>query len=526
MPSRAASTRIAIGPDRHRLAVAALLFFVVAGAAYLVGDSLAAIVRRWAQPEFSHGYLIPVVAIFVLWQRRSHFASAERRGGWLGAGAFAVGLALALAGGFAGSPLAQGLAFLLMTGGFGLALVGRRPMSSAWAPLAFLLFALPLPGPLYVKLSLQLQLVSSEIGAHLLRLLGVSVFLDGNIIDLGVYQLQVAEACSGLRYLFPLASFGVICAWLYRGPLWAKAVLCAAVVPITVLMNSVRIALTGALVDYGSIALAEGFLHLFEGWVVFLVALALLFLTMALLARLRGARGFVEQLDFERVAGEPVRQAAPGAALVRGPALFSAALLGLAISVHHALADPAEAAPVRPGLVTFPADLGAWSAHPVPIDRTTLNVLEASDYLLADYVAPDVPAPVNLWIAYYDSQVREALIHSPRECLPGAGWEFVDIETVAAPAPAQFALNRAKIANGRKEMLMYYWYEQRGRQLTSETWIRLHLLADAFTTRRSDGGLVRMMTPILPDETQEAAERRLERFFRRAYPHLEPHLGA
>ena len=96
------------------------------------------------------------------------------------------------------------------------------------------------------------------------------VYLEGNVIDLGVTMLQVAEACSGLRYLFPIMSFTYVFAVLYRGPLWQKLVLLALAVPVAVMMNAVRIGIIGILVDRYGVAQAEGFLHVFEGWVVFL----------------------------------------------------------------------------------------------------------------------------------------------------------------------------------------------------------------------------------------------------------------
>ena len=98
------------------------------------------------------------------------------------------------------------------------------------------------------------------------------VFLEGNVIDLGVYKLQVAEACSGLRYLFPIMSFSYVFAVLYRGPVWHKIVLLLSAVPIAVLMNSFRIGVIGVLVDRYGIGQAEGFLHFFEGWIIFLSA--------------------------------------------------------------------------------------------------------------------------------------------------------------------------------------------------------------------------------------------------------------
>ena len=134
---------------------------------------------------------------------------------------------------------------------YGLVLVGfgaRRGLVF-WPSVLHLVFMLPLPQFLYWQVSTALQFVSSEVGVALVRGMGVPVYLEGNVIDLGVYQLQVAEACSGLRYLFPIMSFTYVFAVLYRGPVWHKLVLLLSAVPLAVLMNSVRIGVIGLLVD-------------------------------------------------------------------------------------------------------------------------------------------------------------------------------------------------------------------------------------------------------------------------------------
>ena len=169
-------------------------------------------------------------------------------------------------------------AMIVWIGGLVLTLFGTRRGIVFWPSVLHLVFMLPLPQFLYWRLNTGLQFVSSEIGVSFVGLMGVPVFLDGNIIDLGVYKLQVAEACSGLRYLFPIMSFSYVFAVLYRGPLWHKAVLLLSAVPLAVLMNSFRIGMIGVLVDRYGIAQAEGFLHVFEGWVIFLACIGLLFL--------------------------------------------------------------------------------------------------------------------------------------------------------------------------------------------------------------------------------------------------------
>jgi exosortase D (VPLPA-CTERM-specific) len=520
--------------DRGTIVWAGVLAAIVLTAAVLFGWGVQGVVNAWSEPEYSHGWLIPLVTGFLLWQRRRRILAARTAGSWAGVGLVASGLLILVLAWMALMQMPQALALLVVLAGLGLAALGWRAMRLVWLPLAFLLFALPVPGTAYLVLSTKLQLLSSEIGAWILQALGISVLLDGNVIDLGVYRMQVAEACSGLRYLFPLSAFGFLCAWLYRAPFWAKAAVFLATAPITVLTNSARIALTGILIQYGSQELAEGFLHLFEGWLIFLVALAALLALMWGLAKLRDRRArLADLLDFDRIAGGSGPPPAARSDLPSRPGtplLACLALLLLTLPVQGWISGRTELVPPRPGLVTFPLRLGTWDGRAAAVDGETLAVLEADDYLLADYTSPAASSPINLWVAYYGSQIRKGRIHSPKECLPGGGWEFARIEAVPTPAPdaadARFAINRALITKGEERALMYYWYEQRGTRYTDEMWTKISILRDAFVSRRSDGALVRLLTPIRPGEPEAAAAARLDDFFRVMYPVLEPHVGA
>jgi exosortase D (VPLPA-CTERM-specific) len=524
------------GPRLGRESIAWLVAIALAAIclALLFGNGLGFVARQWGDPEYSHGWLIPVVTLVVLWSRRRAILTTRPDGSWLGCGLVAIGLVGLLLGEMAFVQRAGFVMLPVVLAGLGLAALGFRAMRFAWLPLLFLYFALPLPGSIYVPLSTSLQFVSSELGAGMLRLLGVSVYLDGNIIDLGTYQLQVAEACSGLRYLFPLASFGFLCAWLFNAPFWARAIVLLSTVPITVLTNSARIAMTGLFVEHGSIELAEGFMHLFEGWVIFIVALLVLFALMWLLARVLGNnRHVLDLLDFDRLTAEPDAAGARATTPRRVPAPFAASL-GLilaAVAAHGPLTDRVQLIPQRPGLVTFPLRIEGWRGLPIPIgDQQVLEQLGADDYLLADFARDGAPAPVNLWVAYYDHQLGTAAIHSPKDCLPGGGWEYVSLESLDAPVTAadgrSFSLNRGLIAKGREQMVIYYWVEIRGRKLTNDTALKIYNLWDSFRMRRSDGALVRLMSPVAPGEDVTAADRRLQDFLVRSYPILEAHVGA
>ena len=244
--------------------------------------------RAWTTPEYSHGPLIPAISLYLFLRelRRGPPLEPVVRDRLPGVLVIAASLLVAMVGNLARIPDIVTYAMIVWTGGVVLTVFGWRRGLAHQLPVLHLVFMLPLPQFLYWQLTIFLQGVSSELGVWFVKLAGVSVFLEGNVIDLGVYKLQVAEACSGLRYLFPILSFSYLFAILYRGPCWHKAVLFLAAAPLTVLMNSFRIGVIGVLVDRYGIGHAEGFLHFFEGWVIFLACIAILFAMAVAMQRL------------------------------------------------------------------------------------------------------------------------------------------------------------------------------------------------------------------------------------------------
>ena len=187
---------------------------------WLCYDGLALMVGWWERDEYSHGYMIPLVAAYLAWQKRDALAKAAQPGTWLGIVVVLGALFVWLLGEVSAIYTIIQYAFWLGIWGLALLWVGVSGVRVIWAALFYLFFMIPLPNFLYFNLSQELQLISSAMGVAVIRLFDISVFLEGNVIDLGVYQLQVVEACSGLRYLFPLMSFGFLIAYIYRGPFW------------------------------------------------------------------------------------------------------------------------------------------------------------------------------------------------------------------------------------------------------------------------------------------------------------------
>nr|WP_238941298.1 VPLPA-CTERM-specific exosortase XrtD [Jannaschia sp. Os4] len=470
---------------------------------------LVALGGAWATPEYSHGPLIPLISLWLfLRELRDRPAPADpapdRRAGialLLGA------LALAALGQAARIPDVVAYATIPWAMGLVLMAMGWRRGRRHWASVLHLAFMIPLPQVLYWQASVGLQTVSAEMGVWMLRLVGVPVWLEGHVIDLGVWKLEVAEACSGLRYLFPILSFSYLMGIVYRGPMAHRLLLVAAAAPLAVVLNAARIAMIGVLVDRHGIERAQGAMHWIEGWVVFGACVGLLWGMAALLHRTVPARRRApEMLDLD-CTGLAARLAeAPVAAATRG-ALAAAALTALVAVALAAMPPLARPAPERLDFAAFPLRLDGWTGRRGSLAPEIERALGATDYLEATYAAPGEAAPVALFTAWYASQVDGAGLHSPEVCLPAGGWEIAGFEEVDIGFPA----NRAVIRRDGAEQLVLYWFEQRGRRMTDDRLAKLTVLRDAVLRGRSDGALVRLTTPIAPGESVADAQTRLRR---------------
>ena len=490
---------------------------ILAAALYAFRDGLLLMVNWWERmPEYNHGYLIPVVAAYLLLLCAERFKQVDKERSWTGLLLFLLGLAMLVLGEMSAVYTIIQYGFLVALAGLIVFSIGWRAALVIWAPFVYLFFMIPLPDFLYQKLSSELQLLSSQFGVEFLRLVGVSVYLEGNVIDLGTFQLQVAEACSGLRYLFPLMSFGFLCAFLFQGKVWQKAFLFLSSIPITLFMNSFRIGVIGVLVEYYGISMARGFLHDFEGWIVFMACVGILFMEMAAFALLSD-RKLADVFD---VRVPPLSDFAVFIPKYGSPyAIIGVIALILATSLSLAgLSEREEIVPARPLLSTFPLRIADWRGDEQAIEQVYLDQLKLTDYLIARYSRPEDVAGVELYIAYYASQRKESSVHSPKACLPGGGWEIVDSEVTkiegVGPDGESLNVNRTLIKLGDSRQLVYYWFQQRHRNLTNEYLVKWYIFWDALTRNRTDGSLVRLVT-VVPEATDVTeADKRMQDFMR------------
>ena len=487
-------------------------------------DGIANMWGHWKRDEYSYAYFVPLLTAFFIWQRKNILAETELRASWLGIALALFGIAIIAAGELATLFVITQYGFVVTLHGIAFAFLGWKGYRIILVPMALLFFAVPLPGFLYNNLSHNLQLISSEIGVWVIRQFGLSVYLDGNVINLAQMQLQVVEACSGLRYLFPLTAVSFMIAYLYRAPFWKRTIVFLSAIPVTVLMNSFRIGLVGVTVDYWGPEMARGILHDFEGWVIFMSSLGVILLLMLALNLIGKPRQRFNDTFYLELPGplpEGVQFRPPP---ITAPLIGVVLLLIASAGLHLALPERTEIIPEREAFTTFPSRVGNWSGRVDRLESIYVDQLKLDDYLLVNYSSPD-GGHVNVYSAYYGSQRKGASAHSPQSCLPGGGWHIASFDRMSVEGVEingqPLHVNRAVIKKRDVTQVVYYWFQQRGRVLTNEYLVKWFLFQDSMLRDRSDGALVRLVTQVTDRDDIVIADARLADMAREIAPLME-----
>lgn len=511
----------------HSFAVGALVAVSVLVAVVAFSEALTELVNRWVrQDEYSHGFFIPLITAWLLWSRRHAIRASIGRPSWAGPALIVVAALLHVVGLLSSLVVISQLGFVVTLLAIVLCVGGFPLLRVTLVPLVFLVFAIPLPYFVDSALSWRLQLISSEIGVAFIRLFQIPVYLEGNVIDLGHYKLQVVEACSGLRYLYPFLSLGFLAAYMFHAPMWQRVVVFLSTIPITILMNSFRIGLIGILVHRWGRQSADGFLHFFEGWIIFIACAGLLAAEIYLLARILGGKKFFDVFYPPKVAAEVGSGETP--LQFSGPMVAGTLLVCLVVIVSVLVGGRQEIVPERIRFATFPTTFSDWRGRTSLLTPQVEHVLGLTDYILSDYQRND-GRWVNFYVAYYQSQRSGAAPHSPSVCIPGNGWQITKFERTRYHDEASrltVPLNRVVIERESQKQIVYYWFVQRGQRIEHEWLSKWHVLMGAMFMNRTDGALVRLTTQIYAGETEADADRRLQSFLREVEPRLAGYLPA
>lgn len=232
--------------------------------------------EQWASDEdMGHGFLVPVIAGFVAWQRRGILAATPRKPNGWGLALVAFAALEALAATLGAELFTARMAFIIALFGVILYLGGTQWVKQLLFPLLLMLFMIPIPAIIYAQLTLKLQMIAAQLGEALITLMGIPVLRSGNTLQLPSQTLDVAEACSGIRSLLSLGFLSLVYAYFTDKRIWMRWVLLAATVPIAICANGIRVAVTGWMSEI-NVNLARGAYHEMEGYIVFVVALVAL----------------------------------------------------------------------------------------------------------------------------------------------------------------------------------------------------------------------------------------------------------
>jgi exosortase len=260
---------------------------VTAMLVWLYGPTIKGLVGTWNQePDYSHGFLVPPFAALLLWLRRDSFPARSRIPGWGGVGLIAAGFLVRYAGErFFLAPLSAWAMVLWLAGACWL-LAGRQVLVWALPGFLFLLFMIPLPFRVEQIMSWHLQTVTTWISTAMLECLGQPAIAEGHTVYLGDHVLEIEQACSGLRMFMGIAAVAFGFVVLHQRPWWEKLILIAAVAPVAMLSNAIRVVVTGLLMQLVSTRAAAQFSHDAAGWGMILVAAALFGLLILYLRKL------------------------------------------------------------------------------------------------------------------------------------------------------------------------------------------------------------------------------------------------
>jgi exosortase len=270
------------------------------------------LVKKWVGDlNWTHGFVIPLFSLYLIYSRREELAAAPRSTNLLGLVLMMLGLLGEVVSVVAVRNywLVQ-LCMVVMVFGLVLYLAGGKVIRLTWLPILFLVFALPIPDALYGRVSLPLQHLSAKGAVGMLRLLGVQISAVASRLDVvsrsdpsRVHTLTVAEACSGMHLLMAFLALGVAMAYLDYKPIWQRVILVASAVPIAVFCNVIRVAITCWMYHIDREEMGQGFMHYFTGLLMLIPAFLLLWLLALVLKHI-----FLEEAPEEPSSPQPQRE--------------------------------------------------------------------------------------------------------------------------------------------------------------------------------------------------------------------------
>ena len=480
---------------------------------------LTGIVNTWAtNDDYSYGYLIPVISAYLFWDMRDQSNGLMLSPSWRILPVLVLFILISIYGilgssGNVSRPAVPIVFMLLFAFSFGLRAFKRFAL-----PLGFLIFMVPLPAALDRTFGVFLKSVSSQLGGMLVRLSGLSVHVSGNVIDLGVTQLQVVDACSGLRFVFPLMALGIVYAYFFEKVRWKQVFCVIATVPIAILTNGLRIGITGILTHYIGSEVAQGFFHDFSGWAIFMVAFVFLFVLGRILKLFPPRLPATVNSDPHRKSADRSSEAITVSRKQSRHAYIISMVLIAAVGMLSMSTGSLPPVMLKNGIAAFPTSFDGWQGTTLALDAEIVERSGAEEAFSAFY-RNAADESVSLYLGYRSTSFleNENFFHSPTVCLPSSGWKQLETSTHEVsnvPVFGTLKVTTMLVEQMGVRQLVYFWFQTKTRSTHNKNINRFHLTLHALERDNTHDIFVRTITPVLPHDTPGDTQLRMDGFVR------------
>ena len=468
---------------------------------------------RWNKADFSYCYIVPLLFAYLIYTKKDVIRAQEIRPSAAGLVVLFFSGFLYLAGKLGSMETLTYIAMWMALVGLSIAILGIRIVRAIAFPLLILAFIVPVPPFLSRLFTFKLKLLATTLSVKVMHLLGILAFQEGNIIDLGVTQLQVVDACSGLRYVIPLIIVGLLVGYLYHKTFWERILIAVATIPIAVASNALRIGITGVLAVHVSPQVSETFFHGFSGWLIFMISILFLSILSKLLKTIRAK---TEKNSIQSAKGPHENRVFELGKIKKSYLYVSAVFFVFLWGLNTTLASTKNNS-LRKRFVEFPLEIADWQGKKSYLSQEILKNLWADDYVQIQFYKKETGDSLMLFVPYYEYQGTRHTAHSPVSCMLGGGFAPKTRSVIERDFPSPFgrvAIRQMVMEKNRDLLLSNYWFQQRGRVIVSEYANKWYLFWDSLFKRRTDGALVRLEMALRRGQSVEEAQAVMDSFTR------------
>lgn len=490
------------------------ILFLIAVFIILYIPTFGALIKMWwGSDDYSHGFLVPVISFYLVWIKRKQLSQIEIDPS-LWSGVLLVFLAgfMLVASRLGGFAILQELSLLVMIAGLVLLLAGKVLLRNLALPIGYLLFMINLFEEGGDRFHRPFQLLAARIGVGILHLLGFTAYQENTYIQLPNAVLEVAAACSGVRFLVSIIAIGIPLAYLTQRTWQRRIGLVLFAVIIAILANGVRVALIGIWTYKYGTNMIHGPFHIFYGVFVSWVGFIALFGGVWVLGGMNKKEHALfpkDALHIEKLQEHRQKRTLDAISVPWNLPWIIAVVLLMTIG-GYTYFHRISSAPLKNGFTEFPFSIGKWYGKNIDPKLETLKVAKADSEMIRTYTLGDHQA-VNLYVGYFDSQTEEKKLVTYT-----TSWKFHRgemEEKIPIGSEQAYKINRVVLTEGNESRAVLFWYDLNGRVVSNRYMAKLYTIWDALTSGRTNGALVALSVPLDKNSNMEQVVRDQELFF-------------